>query len=115
MRLRAARCCTLTLVLSMALATTSLAQGIPGTRAGVAGQRGWDAISDGRNEDAATAFAEALAAESRDPSLYLGAGVAAYRLGRTGDARRALQQALTLAPNLTAASMVLGEIFYRES
>ena len=90
-------------------------QGIPGTRAGDAGRAGWDAIRDGRNEDAATAFAAAIEAEPRDPSHYLGAGLAAQLLGDTGKARASLQQALRLAPNFTTASVVLGDLLYRES
>lgn len=102
-------------VVALALSTALAAQGIPGTRANVAGRKGWDAIRDGRNGDAAAAFAEALAAESRDPSLYLGAGLAAYLLGHSSDARDALRHALTLAPNLTSAALLLGDILYRES
>lgn len=99
----------------VALAAAMAAQGIPGTRASVSGRRGWDAIRDGRNQDAATAFADALASEPRDPSLHLGAGLSAYLMGRMAEARVALQQALALAPNMTSASLILGEIHYRES
>src|SRR5688572_22392516 len=45
---------------------------IPGTRAYVESRKGWDAIRDGRHEDAAAAFAAALDAEPRDPTLHLG-------------------------------------------
>ena len=102
-------------MLLVVCSATLVAQGIPGTRANAAGRRGWDAIRDGRNEDAAQAFADALSLESRDPSLHLGAGLAAFLLGRTTDARAALQQALTLAPNMTSASLLLGDILYRGS
>ena len=86
MRLRA----VLAAVFACVLSVTVLAQGIPGTRASVAGRRGWDAIRDGRNQDAADAFAEALGTEPRDPSLHLGAGLSAYLMGRSGEARAAL-------------------------
>jgi hypothetical protein len=99
------------LLLSMSIA----AQGLPGSRANIAGRKGWEAIRDGRNADAAAAFAEAVAAEPRDPSLHLGAGLAAYLLGRPADARASLQEALRIAPNLTSASLLLGEILYRDS
>ena len=36
------------------------AQGIPGSRGYVQGQAGWDAIREGRHQDAAEAFAAAL-------------------------------------------------------
>lgn len=93
----------------------SAPQGIPGTRAYTAGRAGWDAIRDGRNQDAAEAFAKAIDAEPRDPSLHLGAGLAAYLLGRPTVAQQSLERALTLAPSLTAASLLLGDILYRGS
>lgn len=96
-------------------ATSVLAQGVPGTRSGAAGRAGWEAIRTGRSQEAAAAFAEAIAAEPRDPSLYLGAGLAAHLLGQATKARQALEQALELAPNYTTASLLLGEILYRGS
>ena len=90
-------------------------QGIPGTRGGEAGRAGWDAIREGRNEDAATAFAAAIEAEPRDPSLYLGAGLAAQLQGQTSKARESLEQSLKLAPNFTTASLLLGDLLYRDS
>src|SRR2546423_2284970 len=79
------------------------------------GRGGWDAIRDGRNEDAAAAFADAIRAEPRDPSLYLGAGLAAQLLGDLAKARESLEQALKLAPNFTPASLLLGDLLYRQS
>ena len=80
-----------------------------------AGRNGWDAIRSGRNEDAAAAFAEAIRAEPRDPSHYLGAALAAQLLGDTSRARESLEQALKLAPNFTMASLLLGDLLYRQS
>src|SRR2546426_6642797 len=79
------------------------------------GRSGWDAIREGRNEDAAAAFADAIRAQPRDPSLYLGAGLAAQLLGDTAKARESLEQALKLAPNFTTASLLLGDLLYRQS
>jgi tetratricopeptide (TPR) repeat protein len=93
----------------------AVAQGIPGTRAHVEGQAGWDAIREGRHQDAADAFAAAVVAEPRDPSLHLGAGLAAYLLGQTAAAQQSLERALTLAPSLKAASLLLGDILYRNN
>ena len=93
----------------------ALAQGIPGTRAYVEGHNGWQAIRDARHEDAAAAFAAALDAEPRDPSLHLGAGLAAHLLGRPTAAQHSLERALELAPPLTAASLLLADILYRGS
>lgn len=75
----------------------------------------WQAIREGRNQDAAEAFALAIDAEPRDPSLHLGAGLAAHLLGRPTVAQQSLERALTLAPNFTAASLLLGDILYRGS
>jgi len=96
-------------------AASVLAQGVPGTRAAAAERAGWEAIRSGHSQDAASAFAEAIAAEPRDPSLYLGAGLAAHLLGQPTKARQSLEQALNLAPNYTPASLLLGEILYRGS
>ena len=93
----------------------TFAQGIPGTKAYVLGQSGWDAIRDGRNQDAADAFSKAVIAEPRDPSLHLGAGLAAYLLGQLSSAQESLHRALTLAPSLTAASLLLGDIHHRSN
>ena len=50
-------------------AAPAAAQGIPGTRAYGEARKGWEAIRDGRHQDAAAAFALALDAEPRDPSM----------------------------------------------
>ena len=102
MRLVLAVACTIT-ISAVALAQTGI------------GQSGWDAIRNGRNEDAAAAFAEALRAQPGDPSLYLGAGLAAQLLGDTAKARESLEQALKLAPNFATASLLLGDLLYRQS
>lgn len=96
------------------LAVAASAQ-IPGTRAAEAARAGWDAIRAGRAQQAADAFARAIEADPRDPSLHLGAGLAAYLLARPTAARHALEQALALAPGYTAASLLLGEVLYRGS
>ena len=92
-----------------------LAQGIPGTRAYVEAQKGWEAIRDGRHQDAAEAFALALDAEPRDPSNHFGSGLAAYLLGQPTVAQHELERALELAPALTDASLLLAEVLYRAS
>ena len=99
----------------MLSAVPAVAQGIPGTRAYVERQKGWEAISDGRRQDAADAFALALDAEPRDPWTHLGAGVAAYLLGQQTVAQHELERALEIAPSLTDASLLLGHILYRAS
>ncbi|MSO84000.1 MAG: tetratricopeptide repeat protein [Acidobacteria bacterium] len=91
-------------------AAPAVAQGLSATRAYVEGRSGWEAIRAGRHQDAAAAFAAALDAEPRDPSLHLGAGLAAYLLGRPTVAQHSLERALELAPSLTAASLLLADI-----
>jgi tetratricopeptide (TPR) repeat protein len=102
MRLFAALACAIT------ISTAAFGQA-------AAGRAGWDAIRDGRNEDAATAFADAIRAEPRNASLYLGAGLAAQLLGDNAKARESLEQALKLAPGFTTASLLLGDLLYRQS
>jgi tetratricopeptide (TPR) repeat protein len=90
------------------IAASSFAQVPPG-------RAGWDAIRDGRNEEAAAAFAEAIRQQPRDPAHHLGAALAALLLGDTARARESLEQALKLAPNFTTASLLLGDLLYRQS
>jgi tetratricopeptide (TPR) repeat protein len=96
-------------------AAPAMAYSIPGTRAYVERRNGWEATRDGRHQDAAAAFAAALDAEPRDPSLHLGAGLAAYLLGQPTAAQHSLERALEIAPSLTAASLLLADILYRGS
>ena len=103
------------LVVAVSMGTSpAFGQGIPGTRAHAAGRAGWDAIREGRNQETAEAFAVAIDAEPRDPSLHLGAGFAAYLLGKPTVAQQSLEHALSLSPGFTAASQLLGDILYRE-
>ncbi len=85
----------------------------PQSSAAALGRAGWLAIDEGRAQAAAEAFDAALKQAPTDPSLLLGAGVAAHLLGRTDEARRALAGALRIDPSLTNASLLLGEILYR--
>jgi hypothetical protein len=76
---------------------------------------GWDALRAGRVEDASSAFQEALRLDGRDLEAMLGAGVAAQARGRSVEAREELAGALRLQPSLTAASLLLGELLYRDA
>ena len=97
------------------VAAPAAAQGIVPAPARDSGQSGWVAIREGRHQDAAAAFALALDVEPRDPSLHLGAGLAAFLLGQPTAARLSLERALMLAPSLTPASVLLGDILYKNS
>jgi hypothetical protein len=72
------------------------------------------ALDERRFGDALEAFTQAAKLLPRDASLSLGAGVAAYRLGKNDDAETWFEQALKLEPAYTSASEWLGELQYRE-
>jgi hypothetical protein len=76
---------------------------------------GWASLRAGHAQDAARAFDEALQLDARDHMAMLGAGVSAHLQGRIDDARQQLAGALRLQPSLTAASLLLGEILYRQA
>ena len=106
----------LAFVLAIAAVTTPvMAQAIGPAQSRDAGRVGWDAIREGRHQDAADAFARALDVEPRDPSLHLGAGLASFLLGQSTTARLSLERALSLAPSLTPASLLLGDLLYKNS
>ena len=107
---------TATLILAVALSAAVSAQPpLPKPKAIEAGRKGWAAIRDGLHEEAARAFADAIFEDSRDPNHQMGAGQAAYLLGNASDAQRHLEAALKLSPGLTQASLLLGQIRYRNS
>jgi Tfp pilus assembly protein PilF len=108
---------TAALVLAMLAVTPRVpaAQDIGPAQPRDAARTGWDAIREGRHQDAADAFARALDIEPRDPSLHMGAGLAAFLLGQSTTARLSLQRALSLAPSLTPASLLLGDLLYKNS
>ncbi|MBI3049405.1 MAG: tetratricopeptide repeat protein [Acidobacteria bacterium] len=103
------------LIAAVVWTASAAAQGLPGPPASRAAEAGWQALRDGRHQEAAAAFAAAIDAEPRDPSLHLGGGLAAFLLGQPTAARHALERALILAPGLTPASLLLGDILYRGS
>jgi tetratricopeptide (TPR) repeat protein len=70
------------------------------------------ALQAGDFDKAASIFADALRRTPNDPSLHMGAGVAAHMRGRDDEARKSLTRALELEPRLTQASLLLGEIAY---
>ena len=73
----------------------------------------WDALNAGRVQEAVTAFDDALKLAPQQPTLLLGAGVAAHLQGREDAARRLLVDALKIEPALTAASLLLGTVLYQ--
>ena len=75
-------------------------------------EAGWRLLQGGDGARAAKIFAEALDAQPNSPVLLLGAGVAAHLQGKTREATTNLRRALEIAPDLTPASIVLGQIEY---
>jgi hypothetical protein len=75
---------------------------------------GWKALREGYASRAAGLFADALALRPDNPVLLMGAGAAAHAQGREKDAMARLQKALTVKPDLTPASVLLGQIAFDE-
>src|SRR5262245_44742472 len=75
---------------------------------------GWKALRDGYGSRAAVLFADALALRPDDPVLLMGAGAAAHAQGKQKEAMTSLQQALKVKPDLTPASVLLGQIAFDE-
>ena len=75
-------------------------------------ESGWRLLQGGDGPRAAKVFAEALEAQPNNPVLLFGAGVAAHLQGRGKEATTSLRRALEIAPDMTPASMLLGQIEY---
>jgi Flp pilus assembly protein TadD len=75
---------------------------------------GWKMLQSGDAGRAARLFGEALAQRPDDPVLLFGASVAAHLQDRSSDAKPKLRRALEVNPRFTPASLLLGEIIYRE-
>jgi tetratricopeptide (TPR) repeat protein len=73
---------------------------------------GWRLIQAGDAARAGRAFAEALETHPDHPVLLFGAGAAAHLQGRAKEATTRLRRAIELAPDLTPASILLGQIEY---
>ena len=94
--------------LGLVLAAPAAGQSAPPEEPGVL------ALQNGDFEKAAALFADALRKNPRNPTLQMGAAVAAHYLGRDDDARKFLSRALDLQPRYTAAAALLGEIAYAQ-
>ena len=75
---------------------------------------GFAAIGAGDAHRATEAFRDALTADPKNARLHLGAGIAAYLERRDGDARAALERALTIDPSLAPAREMLGQVLRRQ-
>jgi tetratricopeptide (TPR) repeat protein len=77
-------------------------------------EAGWTSLKQGDPARAAKAFAGALAQLPNEPVLLFGAAVSAQMQGQPAEAKPRLVRALELNPRFTPASLLLGEIIYRE-
>ena len=75
---------------------------------------GWKALRAENPKRAAALFGEALDLAPDDPMLQFGAGAAAHAQGRQREAMARLERSLELRPQLTAASVLLGQIAFDE-
>ena len=88
---------TLTVVLGLWLAATALPGGSQASYTQLS-RAGWDALNGGRVAEAARAFNAALEVAPRQPTLLLGAGIAARLQGHEDEARRLFIDALRFDP-----------------
>lgn len=72
-----------------------------------------EALLDKRFGEALAGFTQAITLQPRIAELWAGKGMAEFMLGQNEPAETSLVRALTLDPKLTAASMYLGELQYR--
>ena len=63
--------------------------------------------------DAWDAFAQAATVRPGEASLHLGAGLAAFMLGRNDEARASFERALAIDPRYVVAAQWLGRLHYR--
>jgi tetratricopeptide (TPR) repeat protein len=72
------------------------------------------AINEDRFGDALDALTQAAKLAPRDPVICLLAGYSAFRLGRLPEAETWLERSVTLNPSQLEASILLGQVLYRE-
>jgi len=72
--------------------------------------RGWVALQSGRNEEAASSFAEAAKSDSTDEMIFYNFAVALSRKGEYSGADSLLKTALRLNPDFDLALMFLGDL-----
>ena len=77
-------------------------------------EAGWKALQAGNSRRALTLFNEALVMRPNDPGLLTGAGAALLADGRPADAMTRLKRAISLAPDLKVASILLAQIAFDE-
>jgi tetratricopeptide (TPR) repeat protein len=74
----------------------------------------WSALEQHDAERAVILFNKELQQRPRDPVLHMGAGSAAYALGRTDSALSSLRRAVELDPQFAEALTLLGQVAYEK-
>jgi tetratricopeptide (TPR) repeat protein len=77
-------------------------------------EAGWKALEEGNSRRALALFNDAVVMRPSDPVLLTGAGAALQAEGKPREAMARLQKALGLRPDLTPASVLLGQIAFDE-
>ncbi len=103
-----------TIVIGLALFASGAAQGPVRRAPELLAKDGQAALDGGRYRDAFDAFSGAAQARPRDVSLYVGAAYAASMLGQGADAQRWLERALQIDPRHAPASLLLGQVLFRQ-
>jgi len=75
-------------------------------------EAGWDLLRQGRHREAIGVLTAAKARYRDEPMLFLGLGVAQYRLMELGPAAANLRRALELNPDLEEAHTIMGAIAF---
>jgi len=75
---------------------------------------GLEALDKGQNKTAADIFRSALASDPNNARLHVGAATAAYADRRDDDAKAELDRALSLAPKLASARLLMGLVLHRK-
>jgi tetratricopeptide (TPR) repeat protein len=85
-----------------------------GSEFATARERALDALDEGRLDEAADAFREALRLRGNDTGTLVDLGHTAYALGRSDEAIEHLRQAIRHDPNNLAAFRALVQVYRRE-
>ena len=80
-----------------------------------ANERGLSFYAGGDYEKAAEAFAEAVAADNREPEYYRNRAMALIKLDRYGEAKSCLDLADQLEPNTMAGERARGILYYEQA
>jgi len=102
-------CLVLTCVLVLTCTTLHAQNSVPELN-----EAGWKLIQNGEAASAERLFAQALVLRPDEPVLLFGAAVSAHLQDHGSEAKTKLRRTLEVEPRFAPASVLLGEIIYRE-